>query len=225
MFKITPLLTITLLFVSTFSFSQNEKSEKKRAVAREIFYKAQEGHQNFDPHSLLFAVELLLKNPTLQAIEIDSVSHIDTIPSFKEFNYFDIHELFDYVKKYAPYDDTELKTQIEEMDKRMPLQGMGPDDLKAAKIENGNYLIQANKSREISKSFLKEGLVNLTIEYGGELKLMVKDANGRAVIGQEQSNEAVKFLDFNVQKIGHYKIIIENKSTEEKDCFLTIESR
>ncbi|MCI5082847.1 MAG: hypothetical protein MRY78_14210 [Saprospiraceae bacterium] len=220
--RITPILL--LLFSVHLAFSQTD-STKKREVARSIFYAAQEGHRDFDSRPLLEAVELLLEHPYLQSVEADTISPVDTIPKAREFNYFDIHELFKYAKKYAPFDDPALQKKIKETDQRMPLQGMGPNDLETAKIENGNYLVPPQKTRKITKSFSQKGLVNLTIEYGGDIKLSVKSGSGNELVGQEKSNEVVKFLDFIVSKPGSFTIIIENQSDEEKDCFLTIESR
>ena len=224
MSRITQLILLILFTATSFSFGQDLDAHKNRLIARSIFHLAQEGHQNFDAVPLLDAVDLLLKYPHLVSIEADTISQIDSIPRSPEFNYFDFYELYQFAKKYAPFDDQNLQKRLQDTDDKLPPLEMGVQ-AEDARIENGNYLVLPNKSRAITKSFDKTGMVNLTIEYGGEIKLMVKDLQADKLIGQEQSNQVVKFLDFEIKAAGDYQIIIENKSTEEKDCFLTIESR
>ena len=66
-------------------------------------------------------------------------------------------------------------------------------------------------------------MVYLTIQHGGELKLKVRQPKDDSLLGNEESNRVVKYLDFNVPSPGEYKIIIENKSTDEKTCYLRVE--
>ena len=224
------IILFSFLSFAVFSFAQSTGNP----IAEEVFRLAEEGYRNLDAAPLLEATSLLLKHPEIRSMSYKEAVHGQTPKEeVLERNYFNPRELLNYAKKYAPFDVKKLQRQIARLEKKLSegyvpqgseiipnYQELPPDD---SRIENGSYLVLANNSREITKSFEKEGMVYLTIQYGGELKLKVQESEDERLLGNEASNQVVKYLDFNVPTPGDYKIIIENKSEAEKTCYLRVE--